>query len=44
MFLTALVTEKEVGPAGRDIQGRSFLTNPADTEKIVECIEKYVKS
>ena len=44
VFLTALVTEKEVGPEGREIGGRSFLAKPVDPEKIVECIEKYMKS
>lgn len=44
VFLTALVTENEVGPEGRDIGGRSFLAKPIDPEKIVECIKKYVKS
>ena len=44
VFLTALVTEKEVGRDGRDIGGYSFLAKPIDPEKIVECIEKHVKS
>ena len=44
VFLTGLVTEKEVGPEGRDIGGRAFLAKPVDPEKIVECIEKYMKS
>lgn len=44
VFLTALVTEKEVGHEGRAIGGRMFLAKPIDPEKIVECIEKYVKS
>jgi CheY-like chemotaxis protein len=44
VFLTALVTEKEVGHDGRDIGGHSFLAKPIDPEKIVECIEKFVKS
>ncbi len=44
VFLTALVTKDEVGPEGRDIQGRTFLAKPVDPEEIVECIEKYMKS
>ncbi len=44
VFLTALVTEKEVGREGRDIGGYPFVAKPLDPEKIVECIEKYVKS
>ena len=44
IFLTALVTEKEVGREGRDIGGYSFLAKPIDPEKVVECIEKNVKS
>jgi CheY-like chemotaxis protein len=44
VFLTALVTEKEVGEEGRDIGGHSFLSKPIDPEKIVECIEKHIKS
>ena len=44
VFLTALVTEKEVGHDGRDIGGYPFLAKPIDPEMIVECIEKHVKS
>ncbi len=44
VFLTALVTENEVGHEGRNTGGHPFLAKPLDPEKIVECIEKYVKS
>lgn len=44
VFLTALVTKNEVGHEGRDIGGHPFLAKPLDPEKIVECIEKYVRS
>ncbi len=43
VFLTALVTENEIGREDRDIGGHTFLAKPLDPEKIVECIEKYVK-
>lgn len=43
VFLTALVTQREVGPGGRDIGGHPFLAKPLDPEKVIECIEKYAK-
>jgi CheY-like chemotaxis protein len=44
VFLTALVSQKEVGPTGRDIGGHPFLAKPVDPEKVVEAIEKHAKS
>ena len=44
VFLTALVTKKEVGDEGRNIGGHPFLAKPLDPEKVVECIERYAKS
>lgn len=44
VFLTALVTNKEVGGQGRSIGGRPFIAKPADPEKVVDCIEKHVKN
>lgn len=43
VFLTALVSQKEVGPTGRDIGGHPFLAKPVDPEKVVEAIEKHTK-
>ena len=43
-FLTALVTGKEVGSAGRNIGGRPFIAKPVDPERIIELIEKHVKN
>jgi CheY-like chemotaxis protein len=43
VFLTALVSQKEVGPLGRDIGGHPFLAKPVDPEKVVEAIEKHAK-
>lgn len=44
VFLTALVTGKEVGSAGRNIGGRPFIAKPVDPERIIELIEKHVKN
>ena len=44
VFLTALVTKKETGGEGRDIGGYPFLAKPLDPDKVVQCIEKHVKS
>lgn len=43
VFLTALVSRKEVGPTGRDIGGHPFIAKPLDPEKVVECIEQHAK-
>ena len=44
VFLTALVSRREVGAEGRDIGGHPFLAKPVDPEKVVECIEKLLKN
>ena len=44
VFLTALVTGKEVGGSGRNIGGRPFIAKPVDPERIIELIEKHVKN
>ncbi len=43
VFLTALVSEAEVGPGGTTIGGNPFLAKPVDPDKVIECIEKYVR-
>ena len=43
VFLTALVSAKEVGAQGRDIGGYPFLAKPVDPDKVVEAIEKYTQ-
>lgn len=43
VFLTALVSAKEVGARGRDIGGYPFLAKPVDPDKVVEAIEKYTQ-
>ncbi|MEE8251431.1 MAG: response regulator [Gemmatimonadales bacterium] len=40
IFLTALVSKKEVGAHGKEIGGHPFLAKPVDPEKVVECIER----
>ncbi|MDP3774243.1 MAG: response regulator [Gemmatimonadales bacterium] len=42
VFLTALVSRKEVGHEGKDIGGHPFLAKPVDPEKIIECIERQL--
>jgi DNA-binding response OmpR family regulator len=43
VFLTALVSRKEVGAKGRDIGGYPFLAKPLDPERVIECIETHLK-
>jgi CheY-like chemotaxis protein len=38
VFLTAIVTESEIGTAGGHIHGRDFLAKPVTTKKLVDCI------
>jgi CheY-like chemotaxis protein len=40
IFLTALVSKKEVGEKGKAIGGYPFLAKPVDPEKVIEAIEK----
>lgn len=44
VFLTALVTNKEAGGAGRSIGGRPFVAKPVDPERIIDVIEKHTKN
>ncbi|MFQ6046915.1 MAG: response regulator [Gemmatimonadales bacterium] len=44
VFLTALVSQQEVGPSGKDIGGHPFLAKPVDPEKVVEAIQKHARS
>ncbi|HDN85610.1 MAG: response regulator [Candidatus Omnitrophota bacterium] len=41
VFLTALVTEKEVKSQEGIIAGHPFLAKPVTTQQLIECIEKY---
>lgn len=43
VFLTALVSRREVGPTGRDIGGYPFIAKPLDPEKVIECIEQHAR-
>ncbi len=43
IFLTALVSEKEVGAQGKEIGGHPFLAKPVNPEKVVECIERQLQ-
>ena len=43
VFLTALVSKAEVGPDGTTIGGNPFLAKPVDPDKVIECIERYVR-
>lgn len=43
VFLTALVSQQEVGPSGKDIGGHPFLAKPVDPEKVVEAIEQHAR-
>ena len=43
IFLTALVSEKEVGAHGKKIGGHPFLAKPVNPEKVVECIEQQLQ-
>ncbi|MEK6769163.1 MAG: response regulator [Gemmatimonadota bacterium] len=40
IFLTALVSKKEVGDKGKNIGGHPFLAKPVDPEKVIEAIER----
>ena len=42
IFLTALVSEQEVGERGKDIWGHPFLAKPVDPAIVVELIEKQL--
>ncbi len=42
IFLTALISEAEVGAHGKEIAGHPFLAKPVDPEKVVELIEKQL--
>ena len=43
VFLTALVSHKEVGDAGQ-IGGHPFLAKPADPEIVIHYIDRYARS
>ncbi len=43
VFLTALVTEKEVKSQEGVIAGRPFLAKPVTTQQLIEYIEKYIR-
>ncbi len=43
IFLTALVSEKEVGAQGKEIGGHPFLAKPVNPERVVECIEQQLQ-
>lgn len=44
VFLTALVSNKEIGSQGRSIGGRPFLAKPLDPKKLIEYVEQHVKN
>lgn len=39
VFLTAIVTRQEAGPAGSEIAGHTFLAKPVRREDLIQCIE-----
>ncbi len=43
VFLTAIVSRKEVGAQGRDIGGHPFLAKPLDPDQVVACIERNLE-
>jgi CheY-like chemotaxis protein len=43
VFLTALVSKKEVGSEGRSIGGHPFLAKPVEPEKVIEWIERQIE-
>ncbi|MFA4889311.1 MAG: response regulator [Candidatus Omnitrophota bacterium] len=42
VFLTAMATKEDEESSGGMIAGRPILAKPVSTERIIECIKKYV--
>jgi len=42
VFLTALVSKREVSPDGRTIGGHAFLAKPVDPDRVIACIERHL--
>lgn len=42
IFLTAIVTQDEVGKEGKEIKGRYFFAKPVNTESLVRFIKKVL--
>ncbi len=40
VFLTAMIQKEDVGDAGGDIGGRTFLAKPVESDSLIKCIEK----
>jgi len=43
VFLTALVDDKEVSSQDGFIGGQAYLAKPVTTEKLLDCINKFIK-
>jgi CheY-like chemotaxis protein len=44
VFLTALVSKREVGREGSIIGGLPFLAKPVEPDAVIKCIQKHLKS
>ncbi|MCD6080305.1 MAG: hypothetical protein B6D53_04000 [Candidatus Omnitrophica bacterium 4484_49] len=42
IFLTAIVTQSEIGSEGREISGRHFFAKPVETQALVRYIKKVL--
>ncbi len=43
IFLTAIVTQSEIGSEGREISGRHFFAKPVETPALIRYIKKVLK-